>query len=296
MVSEAPGHHDRRRRRRNVVGASGLALLVVGQVLILAHYRPFSDYWYGILWTGFVLVADAIVDARDGGSLVLDRPRELAAMFAASAILWWGLELANVLLLGSWRYSPSPDVPRWVQALRSTYFFATLLPSTWLASALALSLARVAPAAGSAPGWTSLLAALVGLGSLGGAFAFPAISLPLVLIGAGLLLDAINARRGRPSLLGFLGAGRVGPVFAIAFGNVVAGVIGEAWNFRADPRWTYQADYAGKLRLFAMPLPGFAGYAALAFVLFSFYHLVRPQLAGRAFAAEHPFSVLGTGA
>jgi hypothetical protein len=67
------------------------------------------------------------------------------------------------------------------------------------------------------------------------------------------------------------------------------------WNSRAEPRWTYEAPYAGDVRLFAMPLPGYAGYAALALVLFALYHLVRPRIAGRALPETHPLAILGTG-
>jgi hypothetical protein len=278
-----------------MVGGAGAALLVLGQVLTLVHVRPWSDYWYGVVWTGFVLAADAMVDARSGGSLVLDRPRELAAMFVASAALWWGFELANLVLLGSWSYSPSPDVPRSVQLVRSTYFFATLIPATWQASALALSLARVAPREGKrspALAWTAFAGGLL---ALAGAATRGPFTLPLVLIGLGLAADAVNMLRSRPSVLALLNAGALAPIAALMIGNVLAGVLGEMWNWPADPRWTYDAPYAGHVKLFAMPLPGYLGYAALALDLFALYHLVRPRIRGRALPEAHPLSILGTG-
>jgi hypothetical protein len=284
---------DVRRRSRRLVGGAGAVLLALGQVLTVVHVRPFSDYWYGIVWTGFILGADAIVDARNGGSLVLDRPRELAAMFLASAALWWCFEVANLVLFGSWSYSPSPDVPRAVQLVRSTYFFGTLVPSTWQASALALSIAHVVPRPEKRSRPLALAAVALGVAAFVIALACRAFALPLVLVGVGLVVDAINMMRGRPSLLALLRAGGVAPVLAIAVGNVLAGVLGEMWNWPADPRWTYDAPYAGGVKLFAMPLAGYGGYAALALDLFALYHLVRPCVGGRPLSAEHPLAILG---
>lgn len=281
------------------MGGAGLGLLALGQCLTLVHLRPWSDYWYGIAWTGFVLAADAVIDARTGGSLVLDRPRELVMMFVVSAGAWWAFELANVVLLGSWTYSPSPDVPRWVQLVRATYFFGTLIPATWQASALALSIAGVRPrpqillmkpsrflAIAVLPMGAVLIAASIVVRSL---------ALPLALVGTGLVVDAFNMLRRRPSLLGLLHAGAVAPILAIMIGNMLAGVLGEMWNWKADPQWKYDAPYAGTTRLFAMPLVGYSGYAALALVLFALYHLVRPCVAGRVLPETHPLTILGTG-
>lgn len=284
-----------RQRQVRLLAVSGALLLALGQTLTLVHLRPWSDYWYGVVWTGFILAADALLAARTGASLVLDRTRDLAAMVVASAALWWLFELANVLLLTSWHYSPSPDVPLWVQRLRSTYFFATLLPATWEASLLALLVARPAPLASTSAPRALVIGALV-VGALTGSLilVFPSLSLPLGLIALGLLVDAVNLGRGRPSLLAHLRVGSWGLPLSIALGNIAAGFVGEMWNYPADPRWSYHVPYADVLRVFAMPLPGYLGYAALALDLWALYHLVRPARAsGRALAATHPLALSG---
>lgn len=288
---------DDRRGPVRALAAAGAALLALGQALTLVHVRPFSDYWYGIVWTGFILLADAIVAKRTGASLLLDRRRDFWAMVLASAGLWWLFELANVVLLDSWGYSPSPDVPRWVQRLRSTYFFATLLPATWEASLLAMLVRRPLPCPAPAPPGRWFEAALAAGVATGALIAVRRdLSLPLGLIALGLITDAINLRRGRPSLLAHLRAGRPGVPLAIGAGNIAAGFVGEMWNYPADPRWTYHVPYADVLRVFAMPLPGYLGYAALALDLFALYHLLRPSAAGDArLAGDHPLSLTGLG-
>ncbi len=287
-----------RRLRIAAMASVGAALLILGQTLTLVHVRPVSEYWYGIVWTGFVLAVDAFLAWRSGASLILDRPRDFVAMIIASASMWWLFELINVLLLDSWSYAPSPDVPRWVQATRSTYFFATLVPATFEASLLAMFVAGTKPAARLQQGLSdrNLVAGALIIGSVTAGFAlvFTIVSLPLVLIATGLIIDAINLLRGRTSLLAHLRSGSFSMPLAIGLGNIAAGVIGEMWNYPAHPKWTYRVPYADTVRLFEMPLPGYLGYAALALDLFALYHLVRPAKHGRrALPAEHPLCMAG---
>jgi hypothetical protein len=272
----------------------GILLLALGQFLTLVHLQPVCEYWYGIVWTGFILTAESLIHKRTGVSLLFSRPTELAFMFLASAAAWWLFELANLWLLGSWTYSPSPDVPHWVQMLRSTYFFATLLPATWDASMLALLLWPRAPQATRQRHAWAVMAGATGLALLGLALLFRGLSLPLGLLGAGLLLDASNWLRSRPSLLANVAAGSWSLVLCIGLGNMGAGLAGEMWNYPAQPRWTYDAPYAGRWHVFAMPVFGYFGYAALALVLFAAYHAVRPRFAPPVTMPDtHPLSRAG---
>ena len=272
----------------------GVLLLALGQCLTIVHLQPLCEYWYGIVWTGFILTAESIIHKRTGVSLLFSRPTEFAFMFLASAAAWWLFELANLWLLGSWSYSQSPDVPHWVQMLRSTYFFATLLPATWDASMLALLLWPRAPQRALHSRTWAVLAGATGLALLGLALVLRHLSLPLGLLGAGLLLDASNWLRSRPSLLANVFAGSWSLVLCIGLGNMGAGLVGEMWNYPAQPRWTYDAPYAGRWHIFAMPVLGYFGYAALALVLFAAYHAVRPRFAsGVALPDTHPLARAG---
>ena len=53
-------------RPLGAAGWLGLALLALGQLLTLVHLRPLSDSWYGLCWTGVILVGDAPYYARFG--------------------------------------------------------------------------------------------------------------------------------------------------------------------------------------------------------------------------------------
>jgi hypothetical protein len=283
------------------IAAAGAALLVAGHVLIATHARPLSDLWYSFVWFGFVLAADAIVAARCGASLLTTRRGELAFMLLASAALWWGFELLNVRLLSSWSYTASPDISMTAQRLRSSLAFASLVPSVLQAGMLASMVAsRVRRASRPAsrprkPYATRVLVALAmsGFALLALAWLLPTFALPLALVGLFLSADATNAARGRPSLLERALSGDCRFAGALFGGNVVAGVIGEGWNYWADPKWRYDVPYADTFKIFEMPWPGYAGYGFLALALFALYHAVRPRFRRVAMAPGHPLAECG---
>jgi hypothetical protein len=277
----SPPTHERTFPRH---GWAGLALLALGQTLTLVHLRPLSDYWYGICWYGFLLAGDAWVLRRQGRSLLACARRDLFLMIGVSAAGWWGFELANTALFNNWGYSASPDVPLWAQRLRSTFFFSSLLPATWVAALVALALpwARRPVAI---PRWSPSRRALVLLGLAGVAAAIvarlvPALSLPLALVALVLALDPVNHARGRPSLLACAARGDARLPIGLVASSLVAGLVGEGWNYPASPRWTYDVPFIGFAHVFEMPLLGYLGYPMLALALFVLYHFVRGLVPG----------------
>ncbi|HEY6709251.1 MAG TPA: hypothetical protein VJB61_16860, partial [Actinomycetota bacterium] len=59
-----PGDPDRRLVLVQLV--AGLALCGFGWGVSLASVEPFRGYWFDLVWTGFILAADAVVWARAG--------------------------------------------------------------------------------------------------------------------------------------------------------------------------------------------------------------------------------------
>jgi hypothetical protein len=262
--------------------ASGIALLALGHWFTRAPHPPWSEYWYGLCWTGFILCADLALERRIGRSLLSHQTRDLVAMSAVSAAVWWGFEAANVASFQNWRYTPSPEVPRWVQRVRSTWFFATLLPATWVALALTLTLPGVQrlKRARGLPIGRQILRGVTGLGLGCGlaSLALRPLSWPLTLCALVGVLDPINDRRGRPSLVGALRTGDFRIPFALVASSLATGLLGEYWNAHATPRWTYDVPWIGFWYVFEMPLLGFAGYPMLAAALWVIYQSVKPRI------------------
>jgi hypothetical protein len=257
-------------------------LVAAGQLFTLWHWRPLSDYWYSLCWYGVALTADALVGRRHR-SLLDARRADALWMLVVSALAWWALELGN-RSLQSWSYSPSTDVPLWLQRLRATVAFASLVPATFELTMLALlfpPLSRLrARRAVKLPAPATLLVAAAGIGSLAAAVALPALGLPLVLGGVVALGDPLNHRRGRPSLLGCLERGDWRLPLALCGSAIAAGFVGEMWNYPADPRWTYHVPWIDCLRVFEMPLIGYLGYGLLALAVFVAYHALRLPRSG----------------
>ncbi|MCA9620360.1 MAG: hypothetical protein KC731_15165 [Myxococcales bacterium] len=259
-------------------GWLGLLLMGGGQVLTLWHLRPLSDYWYGLCWAGFFLAADAWVYRRSGRCLLRDRRADVGLMLVVSTATWWGLELGNQTLQ-SWAYSASPDIPMWRQRLRSTLFFATLIPATWAGLLAALTWRdwrgltgrrRLAVGRGR-----QVALATIGVGCLVAVPRHVDLGLGLVLLGLLLLLDPINHGRGRPSLLGQLARGDYRVPVLLPLATMLTGVVGEMWNYPASPKWRYHVPLIDFWHVFEMPLLGFFGYGLLASTLFAVYHFAR---------------------
>src|SRR5581483_906745 len=92
-----------RRRRAGVVGSEGmvwygwigLAVLLVDQALLPVQILPLARWFTPVMWTAYVLLADAVVLHRRGRSLIHDAPREAAWMATLSIPLWVVFELYN---------------------------------------------------------------------------------------------------------------------------------------------------------------------------------------------------------
>lgn len=96
-----------------------------------------------------------------------------------------------------------------------------------------------------------------------------------------MLLDPLNYRFHRPSLLGDLEEGRVTRLVCYLASGGVCGILWEFWNYRAAARWVYIFPMWQRGKIFEMPLPGFLGFLPFAlecFVMYAFVGTVRGLL------------------
>jgi hypothetical protein len=263
-------------------GWLGLGVLVVSQALLLLGWEPHARWFTPIMWTAYVLLADALVLRRRGASLVHDRPREAALMATLSIPLWCVFELYN-WRLRNWDYFGLPEPP-WLAALGYAWAFATITPGLFQTAALLEAFGVVAAARGPArrpdPRW---LRAAMGVGAVC-LVAPPLLPAPVrpwtfgfVWLGFVLLLDPLNHRGGRPSFTGAWAAGDRGVVYRWLLAGLVCGVLWEFWNYWAIGRWRYVGvPVFPSVKLFEMPLAGYLGFPPFALEAFAMYHFVRP--------------------
>lgn len=258
-------------------GVVGLALVGVAWAVSWSHLRPLSDEAFFPLWLGYIVTVDALVQPRLGRSLLQAGPIKVLRVFAVSAGVWWLFELFNVRT-DNWHYlHPSPVGPIRF-AIESTIDFSTVLPAIFETTALfhALLPGRQSrdPVDSPLPSWATTTSLLLGVLFLVLPLVRPRYFYPLIWVSMFFLVDPINARLGRPSLLASALGRRLRPVFVLALAGLTCGFFWEMWNILAMPKWVYSVPYVPQQRLFEMPLVGYSGYLPFALECFAIYTLV----------------------
>ena len=268
-------------------GWVGLAAIGLGQVLILTHWRPLSDYWFAAVWFGAIALVDAVIYRRDGRSLIRTRRRDFLLMLPLSAAGWWMFEFAN-LFVHNWHYVEPYDIPTWWKQIWTAIFFSTVIPAEFEAAMLLWPRGAVQRRQGARPlvpsGLTLGLLGLLGVGAFLLAVVEPLYAFPLIWGCLALVLDPINCRRGRPSILGYWARGDWRTPVALYLGGQFCGILWEFWNYWAFPKWEYTIPWVGFWKIFEMPLLGYIGYGPFAWEVFALYHFVRGLVRLRAAA------------
>ena len=282
-------------------GYAGLAVILLAEVLLFAGNQTVGRWFTPIVWSGYLLFADALVYRLKGRSPLVTNRLELLVVALVSILSWWLFEFYNAPRFWRdelelwWHYhnlEPNPHLRR----VGYDWAFATIFPALFL-TAEALGLTVFAPAGArnveprTRPRLLArpLLYALVAVGTVGALVPFFVVSawlVPLVWTALILVFDPLNALRGWPSLLGDLARGRWRRLASLCLSGVVCGVLWEFWNYWALSRWTYTVPYLGHVKLFEMPVLGYLGYPPFALECWATYVFCRSLLGGRPVGAR----------
>ena len=254
--------------------AAGLGVVAFGWAVSLAGVEPLRRFWFDLVWSGFILTADAVVWARAGRSLLHGGGRRVLAMFALSAPFWWAFEIAN-WRLENWRYVGDDLFAGTVWLpFRKTVSFLFVLPALAESRDLLGSFVRFPhPPAVRLPSWTAAALVVVGLACAPLLYLFPDQTFPLVWLVPLAVLDAVAELRGRTSIVGLVRRGRAGPVVLLAVAGLGTGILWEMWNWGAVPSWQYRVPYVHFFPVFEMPLPGYLGYLPFVLAADAFWRL-----------------------
>ncbi|CAN5665785.1 hypothetical protein BH09CHL1_BH09CHL1_28580 [soil metagenome] len=254
-------------------------LLLVGISWWAAWFGPevLRSHSFFPLWLGYILTVDAMVAMRSGTSIYQRSRRRFVLLFACSAPLWWGFELAN-LRIDNWHYS-LPHRYTWLQYhSEATIAFSTVLPAILETAELVKTSERVRSLRTFKSTFTGSRAIpiCIGLGlmMIASAVLIPKYCFPFLWLGPFFILDPINAFRGQPSLLSQARQGNWRTIVSLAVAGLICGFFWEMWNSRAMPKWTYSVPFVGRPKLFEMPVLGYGGYIPFAFELFAAYHFL----------------------
>jgi len=266
-----------RRRRRGPLapyGWVGLIALLVAEWLMFRGVEPVATYFTPIVWSCYILLADAAVLAITGHSRLHDKPQSFATVALLSIPLWLVFEAYN-LRLANWTYVGVPT--NWAAGLLGYgWSFATIIPAIFETADLVEAFGWFKPAGRLllSPGAERAMM-LFGLVCLVLPLALPQNTashlFALVWIGFVLLLDPLNHRLHLPSLLGDLAGGQRGRLYSLLISGWVCGWLWEFWNYWAAAKWHYIFPLARQWKIFEMPAPGYLGFPPFALESFAMY-------------------------
>jgi hypothetical protein len=264
-------------------GYLGAAIVVVAEVLLFSHVEPVATYFTPIVWTGYILFADAVVLRLKGTSLIYHRRGEFAIMLPSSVVLWLIFEAYN-LRLQNWEYIGLPS-EWWQQLLGYVWSFATILPGIFETADIVEGLGLVPSRGAQRSIPTSWLAVSTIVGFL---FVVIPPLLPMdvsqylfgfVWLGFIFLLDPLNYRLGAPSLLRGWADGRPQKIVALLLSGLICGFLWEFWNYWAAAKWVYHVPILSQVKIFEMPILGFLGFPPFALECFAMYSTLRTIVA-----------------
>ncbi len=255
-------------------GWLGLVALVGAEFLMFRGVEPVATFFTPIAWTAYILIADAALLAVAGRSRLRDTPRQFAGVALLSIPLWLIFEAYN-LRLANWTYTGLP-MSRLAADFGYAWSFATITPAIFLTADLVESFgwfATVRPLKFS----TAAKRAMIVAGTL--LLVLPIVVprhlaaqlFALVWVGFVSLLDPINERLGRPSLLGDLERGERARLYSLLISGWVCGWLWEFWNYWASAKWHYIFPIFQRWKVFEMPVPGFLGFLPFALECFAMY-------------------------
>lgn len=270
-------------------GWVGGAMILAGEVLLLLLRQSWvAIYFTPLMWTGYLLLVDAMVASLKGGSRLEHAPRQFLALAFWSVPLWLIFEAYN-LRLENWAYVGLPD-DRLLRNIGYLWSFATIWPAVFLSADLveALGLTRLQ----GKPRAAFSAASLVAIAFVGLLFLIVPLLVPLhwgrylfglVWLGFVLLLDPLNyAAKGR-SLLRAWQRGENTRLWSLLASGLICGVLWEFWNYWAAAKWVYVFPIWQDWKIFEMPLPGYLGFPPFAvecFVMYEFLRTARDRLLG----------------
>jgi hypothetical protein len=256
----------------------GVALNGIAWVSAWARVGPLAHYSFFPLWLGFILIVDAITEARSGTSLWRRGGARFAALFAVSAPFWWYFEQLNTRV-GNWHYRAHRPFGTGEYIFWASLAFSTVIPAVLGVTELLRTFSRAASSAPEQPPKrlpkrVALAILTTGIVTLALSLLFPRQCFPFLWLSLLLILDPINGLAGE-GVFARVQAHASASLVRLMAAGLICGFFWEMWNYRSLPQWYYTVPYVGFGKVFEMPLLGYGGYLPFALEIFVVYQFVR---------------------
>jgi len=265
-------------------GYAGLLIIFLAEALLFSGNQAVGRWFTPIVWTGYILLVDALVFKLKGQSLLVTNRAEFLIIAIVSIGSWWVFEFYNAPRFWRsdlelwWHYhnlEPNPFLRR----VGYDWAFATISPALFETAEL-FNATLFSGMKSSRPVElkNGILYLIIVLGCLCAALPLVVISpwfVPLVWLGLIAAVDPLNALRGLPSITGDIRRGDCRRLFALLAGGALCGALWEFWNYWALTKWTYTVPYLGEVKIFEMPVLGYLGFPFFAVESWAMYVFIR---------------------
>lgn len=248
--------------------APALALLAASWAIAWSRLGPLSwlqHHTFVLVWGSYIFLVDRILGCL-GVSPFAGKRRAAAGLFFASACFWWLFEWLN-RFVQNWTYHNVEHFSPLEYWFFATMSFATVLPAVLVTKELLKTLfaAQLAPEKMSyhplhllRDFWFPAL--VIGLCALFFLPRFPNELFPCLWLAPLLVLGVLSQRFAFPTFLDLKGKNDFVELVFWSLAGICCGVLWETWNYYSLAGWDYHIPYVGRIRIFGMPLLGYAGY------------------------------------
>lgn len=250
-------------------GWAGIVLGIVSWILAWTRFdwfMPLQIYIFTPLWFSYVITVNAFTYKRTGHCMIIDRPAYMVRLLVASAFFWWFFEYLN-RFVQNWFYEGVGNLDGLEYFLMATFPFSTVLPAVMGTYELLVSYPRVGAGLDDfikipvkrpvLTAWIALLLFCCVLLVLG---IWPDCMFPFLWVAPLIIITSIQRIMGRETIWTGVGHGRWKDIYLFALSALICGVFWEFWNFHSYAKWKYSVPFVDALKIFEMPLLGFAGY------------------------------------
>ena len=270
-----------------IYGYVGAAIIIIAEVLLFSGNQLVGGWFTPIVWTGYILFADALVYKLKARSLLKTDRVEFVLIALISIGGWWLCEFYNAPRfwrsnLELWWHYHNLEPNLMLRRVGYDWAFATIFPLLFItAEIFRLTIFRKAK---DSKRIKLSRGALIGLAIIGAVgviepLVFPSAWLaPLIWLSFIFFLDPINALRGWPSIAGDFARGDWRRFSSLLVSGAVCGVLWEFFNYWAIAKWTYTVPYLGAIKIFEMPVLGFLGFPPFAIECWAMYIFFRSIL------------------
>jgi len=276
-------------KRFLLYGWIGLAIMIVGEVLLVLDNTFIKQWFTPIMWTGYILFLDALIFKLKGNSFIKNRTGQFLFMLPFSIGCWLIFEAYN-LHLQNWQYVGLPE-DTFQRYLGYAWAFATIWPGVLLTyevvhhwdffSGIKLPTFQFRKSVLTfilVVGLVFLVIPLLVSQEIAAYLFGP------VWIGFVFFLDPINYFIGGKSLFGELERGRLDKVLSLFLAGAICGLLWEFWNYWAVAKWIYTLPFLQEPKIFEMPAFGFLGFLPFAIEIYVMW-----QFAARVLKFEPSF-------